>query len=410
VSELPSHKQLLLPVMESVRDMGGAARSRDVVEAVADRMQLPAEVRDARGTVSGREVNLFARRVRWVRQDGIRRQFLSAEGYGRWQLTAAGKTYLQNIRPGFIITIYETELGRAIWARAESAAAVIGDETINLIITSPEYPLLRPQEYGNRTGENYLDWLAELAHEWKRMLVDDGSLVLNVGEVWERGRPVQSLYIERLLLRLIDQIGFNLAQRFYYHNPGKIPSSAWVTVRRVRVKNAIENVWMLSKSENPKADNRRVLLPYSDRMHKLISAGGEFRPGRPCGNHGAMQGAFGRDNGGSIPSNLITATNSRSNDLYHRKCREFGIPPHPATFGDGLPEYFINLTTEPGDLVYDPLAGSLKVAAACEKLNRRWLATERSLTYLSGSKFRFQNYRNVAPDLCAIGEKMEATA
>lgn len=404
MSDLPSHKQLLLPVMESVRDLGGAARSRDVVGAVADKLELPDEVRNARGVVSGREVNLFARRVRWVRQDGIRRQFLSAEGYGRWQLTESGKSYLQNIQPGFIITIYETDLGRALWAEAEAAAGVIDDNSVNLIITSPEYPLLKPKVYGNRTGQEYLDWLCDLASEWNRMLVDDGSLVLNVGPVWQRGQPIESVYMERLLLKLVDEIGFHLAQRTYFENPGKVPSSQWVTVRRVRVKNVIEPIWWLSKTENPKADNRRVLLPYSERMRKLIAKGGQQRgwENRTPAGHSGTEGGFGRNNGGSIPSNLLRATNADSSGYYHRMCRQHGLPPHPGRFPRAIPEFYIKLLTEPGDLCYDPLSGSNEVGSVAEELGRRWLASEKALTYISGSKFKIPGYRNVAPDLCAI--------
>jgi site-specific DNA-methyltransferase (cytosine-N4-specific) len=398
---LPSHKQLLFPVMESLQDRGGSASAKDVVDDVAERLQLTSSIRDAKGIVSGRIVNLFARRVRWVRQDGIRRNFLSAESYGRWQLTDAGNTYLQNIRPGFVITIYETDLGRALWAEAEAAAGVIDDQSINLILTSPEYPLLRPKQYGNRHGQNYLDWLCDLAKEWNRMLVDDGSLVLDVGPVWERGQPTQSVYEERLLLRLIDEVGFHLAQRCYYHSPSRIPSSEWVTIRRVRVRNTIENVWWLSKTPHPKADNRRVLVPYSKRMRKLIDSGGETRRERPAG-HGGTKNAFSRDNGGMIPSNLITTTNAASNDHYHRMCRKHGLPAHPAAFGDDIPAYFIQLLTEPGDVVYEPFSGSGKVPAECERLNRHWIANDRSLTYISGSKFRMPSYRNAAPDLCAL--------
>lgn len=395
--------------MKSIDALGGSANARDIVDAVAQNLQLPQEVRNAQGVVSGRKVNLFARRVRWVRQDGIRRKFLSAESYGRWQLTASGATYLQNVRPGFVITIFETDLGRMLWATAEGAAGVIDDSSINLILTSPPYPLLKPKLYGNHQGENYLDWLCDLASEWKRMLVDNGSLVLNVGPVWDRNQPTQSLYEERLLLRLVDEIGFHLAQRCYYHSPSRIPSSEWVTIRRVRVRNTVENIWWLSKSPNPKADNRRILLPYSDRMLKLISSGGETRRERPTG-HGGTKNGFGRDNGGMIPSNLITTTNAQSNDHYHRMCRQHGLPANPAAFGDLIPSYFIKLLTDEGDYCYDPFSGSGRVASECERLNRRWIANDQSLTYISGSKFRIPNYRNVAPDLCAINAVNAQTA
>jgi len=402
--KLPSHKQLLLPVIQTVEKLGGSASPYDVVEAVADHLELPDEIRNARGPVSGRDVNLFARRVRWVRQDGIRRGFLSAEKYGKWDLTQGGRNYLQNIRPGFVVTIYETDRGIALWAEAEAAAAVIDDGVINLIITSPEYPLLKPKHYGNRTGQSYIDWLTELAGEWRRMLVDDGSLVLNVGPVLERGQPTQSLYQERLLLKLVDEVGLHLAQRCYFNNPSKVPSSEWVTIRKVRVKNVIEDVWWLSKSPNPKADTRNVLLPYSPRMRKLIAQGGQKRgwENRTPSGHSGTVGGCGKDNGGSLPSNLLTAVNADSSDYYHRQCAAHNLPSHPATFATAVPEFFIRLLTEPGDLVYDPLAGSNKVGMLCEKLERNWLSSERSLSYVSGSKFRIRHYNNLAPHLCSL--------
>jgi hypothetical protein len=219
--------------------------------------------------------------------------------------------------------------------------------------------------------------------------------------VWERGQPTESLYQERLLLQLVDDVGLHLAQRFYYHNPAKIPSSAWVTVRRVRVKNVVEAAWWLSKTANPKADTRNVLQPSSKSMLRVLEEGGERRKRRPSG-HGTTERAFRRDHGGSIPSNLLTATNSSSSDRYHRLCFDHGLPPHPATFAREIPEFFIKFLTEPGDLVYDPLSGSNKVGAVCERLKRKWLASERSLSYISGSKFRFDQYQNTAPHLCAI--------
>lgn len=401
---LPSHEQLLLPVLEAVDDLGGSAAPRDVVEHVADALELPDEVRYYCGMVSGRQINLFARRIRWVRQDGIRHGLLEAAGYGRWQLTAPGKNLLGNVKPGFVVTIYETEQGVALWAEAEAAAAVISQDSINLIITSPEFPLLKPKEYGNKVGAEYLDWLTDLARSWKPLLVDTGSLVLNVGPVWQRGQPTQSLYQERLLLRLVDELGYHLAQRFYYHNPSKVPSSEWVTVRRVRVRNTVEDIWWLAKTANPKADNRRVLVPYSERMTKLIARGGQQRGWKkrtPSGHSGSRNG-FGRDNGGMIPTTLLTATNSASADYYHRMCREHGLPAHPATFATGVVEFFVKFLTEPGDLCYDPLSGSNKVGMVSEELGRRWLSSERALSFVSGSKFHLRNYENVAPHLCAI--------
>ena len=62
---------------------------------------------------------------------------------------------------------------------------------------------------------------------------------------------------------------------------------------------------------------------------------------------------------------------------------------HPARFPSKLPEFFIRLLTEPGDLVVDIFAGSNTTGFVAEQENRYWLAFEKELQYLATSSFRF---------------------
>jgi DNA modification methylase len=57
---------------------------------------------------------------------------------------------------------------------------------------------------------------------------------------------------------------------------------------------------------------------------------------------------------------------------------EFGPNPsrHPARFPLALPSFFINLMTTPGQLVFDPFAGTGTTGLAAEQLGRRWLLAE----------------------------------
>lgn len=399
---MPSRRELTFPLLQIIEELGGAPKASEAVDAVAERLGVTKEATEiTRRCANGRRHKVFANLCRWIRQDHVRRGFISNERRNRWELTAAGANLLENCRPGVVITLYETDSGTALWATAEAAAAVIGDDTINLILTSPPYPLNKPKSYGNLRGQAYLDWLLDLSSEWKRMLVDDGSLVLNLGEVWNRGEPTVNLYQERLLIKLVDDLGFNLAQKFVWVNRGKIPSSEWVTVRKVRVKNVTENIYWLSKTPWPRVRTGAVLRAYSDRMKKLIAKGGEYRRLRPSG-HGDTRGAFGRDNGGSLPFNIIEASNSASSDEYHRSCREQQLPCHPARFPREIPRFFIEMLTEPGQIVYDPFYGSGETGAAAEELGREWLGSERALKYLSGSKFNFPSRRNAAPWICHL--------
>lgn len=151
----------------------------------------------------------------------------------------------------------------------------------------------------------------------------------------------------------------------------------------------MNTVWWFSKTRWPKADVTKVLAPYSERMKKLISdPAGFYTPKkRPSGHD--IGAAFGRDNGGAIPSNLLQIPNSESNGQYLSGCATVDAKQHPARFPEKLPEFFIRFLTQPGDLVVDIFAGSNTTGAVAERERRRWLAFEMSQTYLAASVLRF---------------------
>lgn len=66
-----------------------------------------------------------------------------------------------------------------------------------------------------------------------------------------------------------------------------------------------------------------------------------------------------------------------------------GIKGHPARFPSKLPEFFIKMLTEPGDLVVDIFSGSNTTGSVAETENRRWLSFEERLEYVAASSFRF---------------------
>ena len=214
-------------------------------------------------------------------------------------------------------------------------------------------------------------------------------MVIDIGGAWKSGEPVRSLYHFKLLIMLCEDYGFHLAQDFYWWNPSKLPTPAeWVTVRRIRVKDAINCVWWLSLSPWPKASNRRVLQPYSKSMLELLKNGYKAMK-RPSGHD--ISDKFRVDNGAAIPPNLIAMANTESNSGYLRYCKEHGLKPHPARFPAALPEFFIRMLTDPGDLVVDPFAGSCVTGEVCERLARKWICSELSEEYINGAIGRFVN-------------------
>ncbi len=285
---------------------------------------------------------------------------------------------------------YETKLGKAYLGDALQLMRGIHDDSVSLIVTSPPFPLTfqKKKPYGSVKVDQYVNWFLDYAQEFKRVLRPDGSLAIDIGGVWNKGLPTRNLYQYYLLIGLCEKLSFHLAQDFYWYNPGALPAPAeWVNVRRVRVKCAVNHVWWLSKTPWPKADNRKVLKEYSDDMLRLLKRGYRTKT-RPSGHN--ITPKFNRNHGGAIPPNLIESGNNDSNGYYLKKCLESKLPVHPARFPRALPDFFIRLCTNPGDVVMDPFAGSNVTGEAAERLSRRWIAIELVKEYLEGSKFRFE--------------------
>ena len=298
--------------------------------------------------------------------------------------------------PGFE-PYYKTPLGAAYLGDSLQLLGEMPAESVNLVVTSPPYALHFKKAYGNVSKADYVEWFKPFAAEVFRVLKLDGSFVLNIGGSWNQGAPTRSLYQYKLLIALVEEIGFHLAQECYWYNPAKMPVPAeWVTVRRVRVKDSVEHVWWLSKSKHPKASNLNVLRPYSSDMLRL-NARGVRETVRPSGH--VINKSWDKMNQvGSIPGNVIEEQlpddmlkfgNNSANDIYTVRCKEAGIKIHPARFPSALPAFFIKMLTDEDDLVLDIFAGSNTAGATAEGLHRRWLAMELIEEYLVASKFRF---------------------
>lgn len=295
---------------------------------------------------------------------------------------------------------YETTLGTMYQSTIEefldsSLARGLRNE-VQLVFTSPPFPLNRKKKYGNKTGEEYLEWLSKLARPLGELLTDDGSFVVELGNAWEPGEPVMSTLALEALLALRRAGDFKLCQQFVVHNPARLPSPAqWVNIDRIRVKDAYTNVWWMSRTARPKADNRKVLVGYSPSMKKLLSRQ-SYNAGRRPSEHKIGEVSFLTDNGGAIPPNVLTMSNTVSSDRYRAYCKEHGLKVHPARMPPDLAEFFIKFLTDPEDLVFDPFGGSNTSGAAAEELGRRWLAIEPRADYIEGSRGRFEHTEAVA--------------
>lgn len=285
---------------------------------------------------------------------------------------------------------YVTSLGAAYCGDSMELLEDLPDNSVSLVITSPPFALERKKEYGNVSKSAYVDWLGGFAEIVRRKLRPDGSLVVDIGGSYKTGVPSRDLYPFRVLLKFCDELGFHLAEDFYWCNPSKLPSPIeWVNKRKMRAKDSVNTVWWFSKTEWPKANVSRVLVPYSDRMKKLLrDPEGFYTPKmRPSGHD--IGSGFAKDNGGAIPGNLLTIPNTESNGAYLAGCKAVGSEGHPARFPAKLPEFFIRFLTEPGDLVVDIFAGSNTTGQVADAEGRQWIAMEMQREYIANSALRF---------------------
>lgn len=283
---------------------------------------------------------------------------------------------------------------------------------VQLIFTSPPFPLNQKKQYGNLQGEEYVSWLTSFAPLFAELLTPTGSIVMELGNAWEPGRPIQSLLPLRSLLGFVQhsKADLRLCQEFICHNPARLPSPGqWVTIERTRVTDSYTHLWWMSRTDNPKANNRNVLRPYS-KSTTIMQRRGKFNAGpRPSG-HVISEQAFLKDNGGSImpnvleiepidpnkdsrlPTNAFTIAHTNSNDYYLRECKRRNVEPHPARMPLQLIDFFLQFLTDPGDLVFDPFAGSNATGFCAEGIERRWVSIEANPDYVIHSDIRFSQH------------------
>ena len=284
---------------------------------------------------------------------------------------------------------YKTKLGKAYCGDSRLLLKELDNDSVDLVMTSPPFALLREKEYGNVLQEDYVKWLEEFAIEVKRVIKPTGSFVLDLGGSYQRGKPIRSLYNYNILIKFCTELGFNLAEEFFWFNPSKLPSPIeWVNKRKIRVKDAVNTVWWFSKTDFPKADVTKVLSPYSERMKKLLKSNGTYyKPKMRPSGHDISENF--KDNGGAIPSNLLQIPNSESSSRYIKLSSIIGVKSHPARFPIKLPEFFIKYLTDENDLVLDIFSGSNTTGEAAERLHRRWLAFDNEINYVANSSIRF---------------------
>lgn len=384
---------------------GGSAKAGEVIDAVAHKLEIPESVANNFKVVEfenwgTRKRSAFRQSVHWARMDAIMAGYMEKRERGVWSLSDKGRETLVNVQPGVILLVYETPNGQVFLADAVTAAGTLADSSVNLIFTSSPYPILHGRGYGTFTESEVITLLVSAAKEWRRALTDDGSIVLNLKDCWlpkaQTGGAVRSLYQEKLLIALSEDVGLHFCDRFFWKNPSHLPDNPWITIRKVRLNQDVEHLFWLGKSPNPFADNQAVLVDAApSTMATYLRKARSAQKNRvgPSGQNNIFEEHIARVAAGQsikvIARNMQEFSNADPKNALTRRLRDIGLPKHDAMMPLKLAEFFIRFLTRPGARVHDPFYGSGTTGLASETLGREFIGSDRSLAHLLGSALRF---------------------
>ena len=397
--------ELFDDLLEAYAGCGASMSNQVLYKELARRGSV--EAQDLERTVpigrSAEQHSPVKRRIRWHQQTLRALGLLERDegaGRGHWRLTPMGRRKLTPALPGKVLVGFSTDLGVALWAAAGDVFSKL-DEPIVLCLSSLPYPLARPRAYGNPTVETYVDWACKLLEPVAKHLVPGGTIALNISnEIFVKGSPARSLYVEHLVIALCQRLGLHLWERMVWENPSKPPGPLqWASLTRQQLNAKYEPIYCFTNDPMLlRSDNRRVLETHTKRQLALMKAGGEQRTtSYGDGAHRLRPGSYGRVTPGRIPGNVLTiAHRCADKEAARREAIAQGLPTHGAAMPLKLAQFLIEFLTEPGDLVVDPCGGWMTTGKAAEVTGRPWLCTELMGEYVLGAANRFRQAQGFA--------------
>lgn len=380
----------LFDVLGAYRAAGDSISNEELYEQLTSQELLTRAELDAVSPI-GESQELHSkskRRIRWFQQTlkgmGLLERIDGERGV--WRLSHKNKAGLHEALDGVHLVAYSTELGCAVWTNNQPLFKSLG-EPIHLCVTSPPYPLRQQRGYGNVDERKWVDFIVESLEPVVKSLAPGGSVVLNVSnDIFEPKRPSRSLYVERMVLALHDELGLSLMDRWPWINLSKPPGPTyWASIERQQLNVGWEPVfWFTNNPELVRSDNRRVLEPHSEQHLKLLEQGNTRQANYGDGAYRLRgKNSYANKTAGKIPKNVIVRGHRCADtDAVRVAAERLGLPSHPAMFPTDIADFAIRFLTVEGDLVVDPFAGSNKVGLAAERLKRRWLSAELILEYV----------------------------
>jgi site-specific DNA-methyltransferase (adenine-specific)/site-specific DNA-methyltransferase (cytosine-N4-specific) len=251
------------------------------------------------------------------------------------------------------------------------------DNSIDLIVTSPPYSDQRKSTYGGIHPDGYVEWFLPISAELLRVLKPTGSFILNIKEKVYNGE--RHTYVLELILAMKKQ-GWLWTEEYMWHKrnsfPGKWPN---------RLRDAWERLLHFNKDKKFNMYQDEVKVPIGDWSKtrlKNLSDKDRTRDESKVGS------GFGKKIEYWVGKEMVLPDNV----LYI--ATESGNKSHSAAYPEGLPEWFIKLFTQEGDIVLDPFLGSGTTCKVALELGRNSIGIELNKEYYKQTEERLTNIIN----------------
>lgn len=283
------------------------------------------------------------------------------------------------------------------------------DGSVNCVVTSPPYWGLR--DYGQegqlgleRTPEEYVDNMVEVFREVRRVLSDDGTLWLNIGDSYSGSgkgpagnlgkkhnerhlehkhskvvpsgtKPKDLVGVPWMLAFALRADGWYLRQDIIWAKPNVMPESV-----RDRCTKSHEYVFLLTKSPKYYYDHVAIKEPVSDVSLKRAQSGWKSnRPSAKAGPNGVDVEQMG--------TRFVNPDGRNKRDVWFIPTASFKGA-HFAVMPERLVEPCILAGCPENGVVLDPFFGSGTVGVVANKHNRKYIGVELNPEYVEIAKKR----------------------